>query len=783
MEFLADNVKAEPVVLLLTARSGSGDDRALIDRLAERGAVQLIELAPLRDSEVTGVVTACLGPGADQRLLELIRSRAEGIPLLIEELLGAVGDDPSLMVIPASVAELTRARLDALPTAARLCVRAAAVLGERFEWTLLPDTTGLADDTVLDGLRAAIDADLVGVDSAGGGFVFRHALTRDAVLDALLPPERSALARRGLDLVEATHPGLDGPWCGLAASLAALAGDSSRAAELLVEMGRRDLQKGALGTAATELERAMAIKGDPLFTADAAEVLAEVLVLAGNPRRAGEVTDTLMTALAQLDAAPARLAGAHLRMARAWTVAGQWDTAVEQLRQSTTSAGASPTHRPQVDLVGALVSLGRKQFDDAERGARAALAATEQAGPFEVSCEALEILGRLARRTDLATAEALFERAASIAASHDLPVWQVRSLQELATLDLLGSLRLDRMEQARDLALHLGALAVAATADHHRTAACTMRGEFDIGLRIAEQAIRTAQRLHLPSVPATLLFQAGLRMMRGETATAEELITQALAFGPDDPRLASDAWGVRGIRWLLAEDKQRALDALDRSMKFIRQEREPTAPPLGQWLVLATLERGEQAAAELAAIPEVLVARWNIGQVGYAAAINAGRRGDQRGAELAFADADSAMTTPVPIPFYRHISRRLVAEAAIRDRWGDPVQWLTDDLIYFQSTGHQRVAAACRGLLRRAGARVSRHTPGPPVPEQLRLRGVTGREMDVLTLIGEGLVNRDIAARLFVSPRTVEKHIENLLAKTGLSTRSALVARAARDNW
>lgn len=141
------------------------------------------------------------------------------------------------------------------------------------------------------------------------------------------------------------------------------------------------------------------------------------------------------------------------------------------------------------------------------------------------------------------------------------------------------------------------------------------------------------------------------------------------------------------------------------------------------------------------------------------------------------------MTTPVPIPFYRHISRRLVAEAAIRDRWGDPVQWLTDDLIYFQSTGHQRVAAACRGLLRRAGARVSRHTPGPPVPEQLRLRGVTGREMDVLTLIGEGLVNRDIAARLFVSPRTVEKHIENLLAKTGLSTRSALVARAARDNW
>lgn len=47
-------------------------------------------------------------------------------------------------------------------------------------------------------------------------------------------------------------------------------------------------------------------------------------------------------------------------------------------------------------------------------------------------------------------------------------------------------------------------------------------------------------------------------------------------------------------------------------------------------------------------------------------------------------------------------------------------------------------------------------------------------------LVADGLTNREIAERLFLSPRTVEKHVERLLAKTGVQNRSQLVARAAR---
>lgn len=54
--------------------------------------------------------------------------------------------------------------------------------------------------------------------------------------------------------------------------------------------------------------------------------------------------------------------------------------------------------------------------------------------------------------------------------------------------------------------------------------------------------------------------------------------------------------------------------------------------------------------------------------------------------------------------------------------------------------------------------------------------GVTAREAEVLRLVAEGLANKQIAARLFLSPRTVEKHVESLLRKTGARSRTQLVA-------
>jgi DNA-binding CsgD family transcriptional regulator len=101
--------------------------------------------------------------------------------------------------------------------------------------------------------------------------------------------------------------------------------------------------------------------------------------------------------------------------------------------------------------------------------------------------------------------------------------------------------------------------------------------------------------------------------------------------------------------------------------------------------------------------------------------------------------------------------------------WGEPAPWLREAAAYFAAGGDDRVAAACRGLLRRAGAPVPRRRPGDgELPGQLRALGVTEREADVLRLVAQGLGNREIAERMFLSPRTVEKHVASLLAKTGL---------------
>jgi DNA-binding NarL/FixJ family response regulator len=121
------------------------------------------------------------------------------------------------------------------------------------------------------------------------------------------------------------------------------------------------------------------------------------------------------------------------------------------------------------------------------------------------------------------------------------------------------------------------------------------------------------------------------------------------------------------------------------------------------------------------------------------------------------------------VAWYRHYARRVCAQAALADGWGEPVAWLREAADYFAARGDDKVAAACRSLLRRAGAPVPRRRAGGArVPGRLLALGVTEREAEVLRLAARGLGNREIAERMFLSPRTVEKHVERLLAKTGL---------------
>ncbi len=156
----------------------------------------------------------------------------------------------------------------------------------------------------------------------------------------------------------------------------------------------------------------------------------------------------------------------------------------------------------------------------------------------------------------------------------------------------------------------------------------------------------------------------------------------------------------------------------------------------------------------------------NRGLLGYAEAILAGRSGDtERATELA-RTADTAFAN---CETWAHLARLCAAEPALAAGWGQPERWLNAALRAFEAAGLDPLARRCRALV--AG----------PRPSRWAALGITAREADVLVLVAQGFANKEIAARLHVSPRTIEKHVESLMRKTGARSRTHLVAVAGAD--
>ncbi len=90
-----------------------------------------------------------------------------------------------------------------------------------------------------------------------------------------------------------------------------------------------------------------------------------------------------------------------------------------------------------------------------------------------------------------------------------------------------------------------------------------------------------------------------------------------------------------------------------------------------------------------------------------------------------------------------------------------------------EALGALRDADAAAALMRSLGAK---GRAGPRATELL-----TRRETEVLRLLAEGLTNREIAQRLFISPKTAEHHVGRVYAKLGVRTRPEAAAYAARN--
>src|SRR5579864_4452665 len=341
LEYLSDHLDEESIACLATLRSdepGIGLNAA--HALIGRRAAMPVELSRLGPDEVDEMARYCLNTSDLEPSVRGVLSRAEGLPFLIEELLASsIGSDVLVregaewtisrnpdVAIPRTFADTIRRRLNSLGERDAHMLRVAALLGRRFGWSVLAAVLQLDQATVSTGLRRAVDAQLLEVEP--DGCRFRHALTRDAILGELLPYERADLARAALVIIQGLEPTLPGPWCELAAHLAEEAGDQHQVARLLLTIGRRALEAGALSTAESTLEQARAhATGDVGLMVDIDEVLSEVLALVGSTDRVFDVSQHLLRMLAEIPGSAPRQAEVHLRLARAAVASSQWPLA------------------------------------------------------------------------------------------------------------------------------------------------------------------------------------------------------------------------------------------------------------------------------------------------------------------------------------------------------------------------------------------------------------------------------------------------------------------------
>jgi DNA-binding CsgD family transcriptional regulator/tetratricopeptide (TPR) repeat protein len=262
--FLVRSLRAVRVLLVGTYRSDELHRRhplrPLLTGWERVRTVDRVELLRFQRNEVATQLAAILAAEPGPGLVDLVFDRSGGNAYLVEELAGVVRRGGNPADLPPSLVDVLLSGVDSLSVAAQRLLRTAAVAGKRVPERLLAEVAGLDEAELFAALREAVESHLLVVDQTAPGYEFRHALTRDALYEDMLPGERVRLhAAYGETL--AREPGLAGDDTGVAAALAHhwyAALDLPRALPASVSAGQA-MTSYAPAEAQRHLERALEI--------------------------------------------------------------------------------------------------------------------------------------------------------------------------------------------------------------------------------------------------------------------------------------------------------------------------------------------------------------------------------------------------------------------------------------------------------------------------------------------------------------------------------------------
>ena len=762
--------------------------RYITQRIAEE-----IRLVSLTKAETALVTTLILDTGlpAPREVVDAVHERTDGIPLHIEELLGALSAEARASglaireaTVPDTIEDAVLARLSHRSPDAQAVARAGAVIGRCFVPEVLAGIMDLPVASIEVPLQELVDHHVLDPAGPQGLVDFRHQLLRDAIYRSVPVGDRRRFhARAGefgtqLEGQSEIHSSLHFERAGLRrqAFETALAGahDAVRlsAHREAFELYRRAVtnmpnevpaaERGAILAAASD--EASAIEENAAADAlgreaaaafrDAGEVLKAVAVMAQVEvltRRDGRPTSQWMAAVeavaAELDGLPDSLDAQEIRADIAFFLATGYMDVRELDRAQAELDRMRRFGASLVDLDYDELWVWKDALIDVHQG-------RVRSGLDRIAAVATRAVNDVRESTGVTA-----YRDAAVAA---LMAMDYSSSKELLAAGLRYA---DSVEQSYCAHQMSATTAMVDWADGRWTDATGQAGHAmaDRGCRRGAEFARW-----------TLGY---VEMGRGELVAADDDLAQGVAFGiatESIELLLPPLWGLAETA-ILGGDPERAVDLCRDALARARaaEERLLLVP------FVVTGVRAHQAAGRPAD-----AATWFAACAEHLGDLDevAGPALDHGRGLVALSDGATGVA-------------RLALEAAIRgwdrkgriweatwarldlanclmrsNRFADAVALVTDARATASRLDSRPLAERADALMRLARGRGAEEEPWRPL---------SAREFEVARLISEGLTNAEIAAQLGVSPKTASSHVEHILAKLGASRRAEIAAWTA----
>jgi ATP/maltotriose-dependent transcriptional regulator MalT len=783
LELLAHLLRRGPpgrAWILLAFRPAQAPEllRVALARAEREGTAERIGLTPLtrRDAETL------LDPGLGEAMRDELYRRSGGNPFYLEQLARVVGRGGG---VPRGVAESIAEEIRRLDDPVRLVLRGAAVAGDPFSPDVCAAAAGVEPGSALAALDQLLAVDLLRPAPSPVEFRFRHPIVRAAAYEGTPPAWRlgaharaaGKLAELGMPVTLQAHhversaqpgdrhaisllaaagnataaraPAAAATWFAGALRLLPPDADSGERLGLLAPLARSLGAAGQLEASGDALAEVLELlpSGLGLIRSQTIAFMALIQRLLG---RHGQARETLEAALGDLpDTSSPEALSLEVELGADAFLLGEWQRAHECARRALTLA-RDGDNRAIHAAAAALVALCSYQQGDAGD----ARARTAEAAEIVDELADQEVALRLDGCFSLGAAEMLLEQYDSSARHLERCIAVSRHTGQghmlgPATIDL-AILRIwqGRLTDASALAEEALELAYLAHSDQvmewAQTVACwtaLKRGELDAAITAGEEAVRI-----------------GREVRRGAyTVGAACWLADAMV----------ESGNPSGARRVLLESIQPAtLEGVDRGYRTVACDVLARAE-LAVGNLDAARRWADESSAEAAAIelrrPDSLALRTR-------ASVALAEGQPERAAELALAAANrGASIHRVEAAQARVIAGRSLLAAGKRERGLVELRTAYREL---DECGADRYRDQAARALRRAGERVGR--PGRRAGAAGGIESLSGREREVADLVADRLTNREIAGRLVLSEKTIERHLSRIFVKLNVTSRVEL---------